>query len=404
MASVRRRLPAARVAVAIGFMLSGIAFASWVVRIPDIQRGLELSEGALGLVLLSVAFGGLLAMPLSGLLISRFGSRAVARGAALTLAISIMLPPRLSSVAALAGVLLVVGAATSVLSVALNTQAAALERRMKRPIMAGLHALYSVGGLLGAAAGGLVAGAGIGAGAHLAGAGALVAIAALATTPALLASALDGGGGAPAFVRPGRPLLLMGVVAFCVLFGEGALADWSAVYLRDVVHSGPATAAAGYAAYSLMMAIGRFAGDRLTLRAGPVGMVRGGALLAATGMLLALTQREAWLVVIGFGAVGAGFSTIYPTVLAAAGRVRGAPPASSIAVVSSMGYVGLLAGPPLIGIVAEWTSLILGLGLVALTSLLILPLSAVVPDVPGRVPRGRRQPITPAPAGLRTGS
>lgn len=148
MASVWRRLPAARVAVAIGFMLSGIAFASWVVRIPDIQRGLELSEGALGLVLLSVAFGGLLAMPLSGLLISRFGSRAVARGAALTLAISIMLPPRLSSVAALAGVLLVVGAATSVLSVALNTQAAALERRMKRPIMAGLHALYSVGGLL----------------------------------------------------------------------------------------------------------------------------------------------------------------------------------------------------------------------------------------------------------------
>jgi MFS family permease len=229
-----------------------------------------------------------------------------------------------------------------------------------------------------------------------------VAIVALASTPALLASALDGGGGAPAFVRPGRPLLLMGVVAFCVLFGEGALADWSAVYLRDVIHSGPATAAAGYAAYSLMMAVGRLAGDHLTLRVGPVGLVRGGAVLAAGGMLLALTQRDAWLVVSGFAAVGAGFATIYPTVLAAAGRIRGAPPAGSIAVVSSMGYVGLLAGPPLIGIVAEWTSLVIGFGLVAVTSLSILPLSGVIPDAPGRIVPTRRKSLRPVPAGLRS--
>src|SRR5690606_37320335 len=136
MRSGNRRIPAARVSVALGFMLSGVAFASWVVRIPDVQQRLALSEGALGLVLLAVAFGGLAAMPLSGYLIARLGSRTVARAAALTLALSVALPPRLPNAMLLAAVLLVLGAATSVLSVALNTQAAALERRMRRPIMA----------------------------------------------------------------------------------------------------------------------------------------------------------------------------------------------------------------------------------------------------------------------------
>lgn len=141
-----RRLPAARAAVAVGFMLSGMAFASWVVRIPDVQTRLGLSESGLGLVLLGVAVGGLVAMPLSGALIARFGSRPVARGAGLCLALSLAIPPQVSSALLLATVLVFLGGATSVLSVSLNTQAAAIERRLRRPIMAGLHALYSVGG------------------------------------------------------------------------------------------------------------------------------------------------------------------------------------------------------------------------------------------------------------------
>jgi MFS family permease len=364
-------------------MLSGIAFASWVVRIPDIRAHLGLSEGALGLVLLAVACGGLAAMPVSGALVGRYGSRGVARGAALALAVAVALPPRLPNVVVLAGALALLGGATSVLSVALNTQAAALERRMRRPIMAGLHALYSVGGLLGAALGGVAAGAGISASAHLAGAALLVAGVTLLIAPSLLGRTVEGGLRGAALVRPDRSLALMGLVAFCVLFGEGAVADWSAVYLRDVLSAGPAMAAAAYAAYSLMMAAGRFVGDALTLRIGPASLVRLGAATATVGMLLALTGGTAWVAVTGFAAVGAGLSTIYPTVLAAAGRVRGAPPAGSIAMVSSMGYIGLLAGPPLIGFIAEATSLQIGFATVGLATTLIVGLAGVVPEGEG---------------------
>ena len=384
-----RRIAAARVAVAVGFMLSGIAFASWVVRIPDVQERLALSEGVLGLVLLAVAMGGLVVMPLSGLLVARFGSRSVARAAALVLAGSVVLPPRVPGVVSLSLALLVVGAATSVLSVALNTQAAALERRVRRPVMAGLHALYSVGGLIGATAGGLAAGAGVGAGSHLLAAAVVVASVTLLVSPGLLGRHVEGGVGGPALARPDRPLLLMGLIAFCVLFGEGAVADWSAVYLRDAVGAGPGFAAAGYAAYSLMMASGRFVGDALAVRLGPSWLVRLGAATATVGMLLALGGWSPALSVAGFAAVGAGLSTIYPSVLAAAGRVRGVPPASSIAVVSSMGYLGLLAGPPLIGFVAEATTLATGFGLVAAGTLAIVALAGVVPQLEPRSARAR---------------
>lgn len=323
-------------------------------------------------------------MPLASLLISSFGSRLVARWAAVLLAISVAVAPRMPVPTLLAAALLVLGAATSVLSVALNTEAAALERRMRRPIMAGLHALYSVGGLLGAAVGGVAAGAGVTAGVHLGVAAVVVAAVAFTISPSLLGGAPRERAARVPFVRPGRPLLLMGVIAFCVLFGEGALADWSAVYLRDTVGSGPAMAAAGYAAFSLWMAAGRFVGDALTVRLGPVLLVRAGAATAAIGMVVALVSADPFLSVAGFGAVGAGLSTVYPTVLAAAGRLRGGPAAGSIAVVSSMGYVGLLAGPPLIGLLAEVVTLRIGFASVVLSSAAILWLSRAIPQ-PGLV-------------------
>ena len=215
----------------------------------------------------------------------------------------------------------------------------------------------------------------------------------LLITPWLLGSALEGGRRGSGLVRPDRSLALMGLVAFCVLFAEGAIADWSAVYLRDAISSGPALSAAGYAAYSMTMAAGRFVGDALTIRLGARWLVRLGAATATAGMFLALGGWTATVSVLGFAAVGAGLSSIYPTVLAAAGRTRGAPPASSIAVVSSMGYVGLLAGPPLIGLVAEATSLRIGFGLVGLATTMIVGLAGVVP----RAERGRAPLVVPVP-------
>ncbi|HUE97288.1 MAG TPA: MFS transporter [Longimicrobiaceae bacterium] len=390
------RLPRARAAVATGLLLSGASFASWVVRIPEVQRRLELSESTLGLTLFGVAAGGMLAMPLSGLLIGRYGSRPVALAALLSLAGSVALAPHAVGAFSLAAVLFMLGAATSVAAVALNTQAAAVERRMRRPIMSRLHALYSVGGLVGAGVGGLAAGSGVGAGWHLGVAAALVAAVALAIAPSLLRPGTDGVATEVArarFARPGRPLLLLGVVAFCVLFGEGAVADWSAVYLRDEAGAGPGLAAAGFAAFSLMMAAGRFAGDALTVRLGPAGAVRLGGFVAALGNAVAVVQNDPLLMVLGFAATGAGLSIVFPAVIAAAGRVSGSTPSSAITVVSSIGYLGLLAGPPLIGIVGEAVSLSVGMAIVSVGGLLIAGLAGILPAAQ---PFAHRRPRAPS--------
>ena len=385
----RDNLRAARAAVAIGFMLSGAGFASWVVRIPDAQRRLDLSEGALGLTLLGMSAGGFLAMPLSAALIARFGSRRVALGATLCLAAAVTGPVHAPTPLLLALVLVVLGAASSVMAVALNTQAAEVERQMGRPIMAGLHALFSLGGLIGAGLGGLVADAGIGAGPHLGVAGLAIAVLALATAPFLLDREPEAAPLAGRRARPARPLLLLGLVAFCVLFSEGAVADWSTIYLRDTAGAGPAQAAAGYAAFSLMMAVGRFVGDALTVRLGPSRLVRLGGATAAAGIAIAVTHPEPWVAVAGFGMVGAGLSSVFPTLVAAAGRTAGAPASSSIAVVSSIGYTGFLAGPPLIGMIGEALSLSVGVAVIGLAGLLIAALAGMLAG--DRVPAPSRR-------------
>ena len=379
-----RRLPAARAAISLAFFLNGVGFASWVVRIPDVQRRLGLSESELGLALLGVAVGGLLAIPLSGFLIAKAGSRPVARSAALLFAATLVVPALAPTRATLTLGLVALGAANSVMAVALNTQAASVERRFRRPIMAGMHALYSLGGLVGALIGGAVAGSAIPVAWHLAAAGTGMIILVLLATPALLRPGSDGASGGPAFARPSRSLALLGAVAFCVLFGEGAAADWSAVYLRDVAAAGPALAAAGYAAFSLTMAAGRFVGDALLLQLGSKTLVRTGGALATTGIALAVALPEPWAVVTGMAAVGAGLSAVFPTVLAAAGRTQGSSPATAIAAVSSIGYTGFLIGPAAIGFAAEAVSLRVAFGIVGLTSAVIVLLAYGLPATGAR--------------------
>ena len=373
-----RQYRAARAAVGLGFMLNGAAFASWVVRIPDAQHHLGLTEGTLGLTLLGMSAGGFLAMTLSAALIARYGSRPVAMGATLCFAAAMPGPALAPTPLALALVLFVLGSASSVMAVALNTQAAEVELRMGRPIMAGLHALFSLGGLVGAGLGGLAADASIGAVLHLGLTGVIVAVLTPVIAPLLLDLEPDVAAAAPTRVRPARPLLFLGVVAFCVLFSEGAVADWSTIYLRDEAGAGPAQAAAGYAAFSLMMAIGRFVGDALTLRLGPVRLVRAGGATAATGIALAIAQGDPWVSVLGFGLVGAGLSSVFPTLMTAAGRSGVTTSAGAISVVSSIGYTGFLAGPPLIGMVAEALSLRLGIAVIGLAGLVIAVLAGIL--------------------------
>ena len=360
-------LRAARAAVAAIFFLNGAATANWLVRIPAVQATLGLSEGELGVALFGVAVGALVAMPVTGRLVARYGSRPVTRVAAIVFAAVFVLPPLASSPLGLFAALVALGVGHGALDVAMNAQAATVERSFGRPIMASFHALFSLGGLVGAAMGGVLASRGVGPLAHLLATSVVVAVAASWVTAALLPAGTDATPDHGRAARPRGTLLTLGVVAFCVLLGEGAMADWTAVYLRDVTRAGPGVAAAGYAAFSLAMASGRLAGDRLRLRIGAPTIIRAGGALAAIGLAGGLALTSPWGAVAGFGLVGAGLSLAFPIVLATASGLPGVSPGPAIATVSTFGYAGFLAGPPLIGFVAEVVTLRGGLAIVVLT-------------------------------------
>jgi MFS family permease len=201
------------------------------------------------------------------------------------------------------------------------------------------------------------------------------------------------------FSSPPKPLLILGILAFCVMLGEGAMADWTGIFLRQFAGASEGIAAAGYAAFSVAMALGRFFGDGLALRLGPVRLVRIGGFLAAAGLLAALVSAHSIVGLIGFAAVGAGFATIVPQVFTAAGRVPGFAPGPALAVVATTGYFGFLLGPPVIGFAAEWLGLRAALGLVVITSALLVVLAGRVR--PERISSRQRtaDPIS-APSGL----
>jgi len=191
-------------------------------------------------------------------------------------------------------------------------------------------------------------------------------------------SAPDTGARAARYARPSRTLWALGFVAFCVLFGEGAMANWSAVYLREISLAGPGLAAVGFASFSLMMTAGRAAGDTLAARLGSVRVTRIGGVVAALGATCAIVFPQPWTVILGFGAIGAGLSGIFPIVLGASARAPGVVPGAAIAMVSMCGYAGLLAGPPLIGAVANTATLRGGLALVAVSCATVVVLARVV--------------------------
>ena len=364
----------ARAATAAVFFLNGVGVASWVVRIPDVQRRLGLSAGALGTVLLGAAAGALVAMPLAGRAVTRRGSRPVTRAGALAFAAALAPLAVAPNAYLLAAALVLFGACNGTLDVAMNAQAAAVERAYGRPIMASFHAFFSGGGLAGSLLGGAVAGAGVPPLAHLVGAALLAAAAAPFAAAAMLPPSADAApddGHAHALALPTGPLLPLGVLAFCVLVMEGAMADWTAVYLRDVARTGPGLAAAGYAGFSATMTLGRALGDRLTVALGGERLVRLGGLAAAAGAALAVLRPAPATAVLGFALIGAGLASSFPAVLAASSRVPGVAPGAGIALVSTCGYTGFLAGPPLIGWVAEAATLRGGLAVVGGAGVLV---------------------------------
>ncbi|MCB0195607.1 MAG: MFS transporter [Anaerolineae bacterium] len=361
-------VPLARWAVLAMFFANGALLANWLARIPQIQANLALSEGELGLALMGMAVGVLTALTMAGGLIARFGSRAVTTGGGVLLCLLLPFLGLMPNMIGLWITLFLFGAAMSTMDVAMNAQGVDVERLLKRSVMSSFHAAFSIGGFVGAAIGAGMAFLGVGPALHFVLAGALFLLFIVLISPRLLpvAPKIEPGMTESVFQLPARALWPLGAVAFCSSIGEGAMADWSGVYLKTIVGTVDGVAAFGFAAFSITMTIGRLLGDNLAMRFGAANLVRAGGLCAAVGLLLAIILPQVAVVLLGFAAVGAGLSIVVPLAFSAAGNIPNLPSGVGIAGVATIGYAGFLAGPPAIGLLAEATTLRVAMLLVLL--------------------------------------
>lgn len=359
----------ARLGVSVLFFVNGALFASWVTRVPAARDRVGAGEAELGLALLGIAVGSMLAMPVAGWLCERRGGRGVAIASGCAYCAAIGLPALAGDVPQLGAALLLVGATAGTLDVSMNVEAISVERAYRRPIMPSFHGWFSLGGLAGALAGGAVAALAVGAEAHLAGTGAAgaacVAWSARLVPAAETTAAAAASRSAAKRVRATPVLVLCGLVAFCAAFGEGAMADWSALYFTDTLHAGGGLAAMGYAAFAGAMAVGRFGGERVIAARGSAGTLQLGCAAMAGALAVGLLSGDRVTTLAAFAVAGLGVACAFPIVLSIAGNGRGAGSGPAVAFVSTIGYTGFLAGPSLIGVVAEHTTLAWGLGLVA---------------------------------------
>ncbi|MET9546366.1 MFS transporter [Streptomyces sp. NPDC006627] len=358
------RLRRARIAVAAVFCVHGAVTGSFATRVPWIQEHASVSAGMLGLALAFPAIGASVAMPLASRISHRFGARNALRGLLAMWTLSLILPSLAPNLLTLCLALFVYGATSGMSDVAMNALGVETETRMRKSIMSGLHGMWSVGALIGSAAGTVAAHLGSDARLHHAlAAAALTALGLAACQGVLDLQATPEEEVPPRFSLPPKSALLIGAVGFCAVFAEGASLDWSAVYLRDVLDSSAGVAAASTTGFTLTMAVARLAGDAVVNRFGAVRTVRVGGVLAALGGLLVVLASHPVMAMGGFALLGLGIAVVVPLAFAAAGR-SGPNPSQAIAGVATITYTSGLIAPSAIGTLADATSLVTSFALV----------------------------------------
>ena len=364
----------ARLATMAAFFVNGGAMAAWAANIPSVREHLGLSETTLGFALLGIAVGSVSALSIAGRLSARYGSRAVVIATAIP---TILLVPALiaaPSLLLLVLALLAFGFCISLMDVAMNAHGVLVEQRLGRPIMSSLHALWSAGSLVGAGGVTLLLRTGMTPLTYALLAASVLAVLALVALPRLLPSTFDRGAAGddrPTFVLPRGPLLGIAALALLAFVAEGAIADWSAVYIRDALNTDRGLAAGGFVAFNLAMFAARLFGDPIRERYSAAALLRGGGVLAALGMALALLASTPALAFVGFALSGLGLSNVVPVLFSAAGALPGVSAATGVAAAASAGYAGFLIGPPIIGVLAGVFTLKVALILVVVFAALI---------------------------------
>ncbi|MCE7040236.1 MFS transporter [Dyadobacter sp. CY312] len=362
----------ARRATLLIFLVCGVGLSSWAPMVPFAKTNLALDDATLGVILLSLGAGAILTMPMAGMLINKYGSRKVMLTAAIVIAIILPLLLLASSGVQLAGALFVFGAAIGSIDVAMNAHAVLVQERYGRHIMSSFHGLFSVGGLFGSIGLGLlIRYAGVSPTVAAVSISVLLLLIAVSQYKYLLPHSEENSVESFSFVVPRGPVLVLGLMCFVFFLAEGAILDWSGVFLQFNRGFDATMAGLGYAAFSIAMAAMRLTGDKMVHKMGSRKVVVYGALLAAAGYLIAVSIPWPGAALIGFVLVGLGAANAVPVFFTAAGNIPGVATSVSIAAVTTLGYSGQLAGPAFIGFIAELTSLPLALGLVGALLLLV---------------------------------
>lgn len=367
-----------RMAVSAFFFMQGLTFSSWASRIPDIKAMLHLNEAELGSILFALPVGQLSAMALSGYLVSRLGSRKVLSIAALFYPGILVCLGMVTSVTQLVVTLFFFGMSANLCNISVNTQGVGVERLYRHSIMASFHGLWSLAGFTGGLISTWMVSYDIPPLMHFC----IIYGAAILILLTMRGSTLprDMQKTEPrtktVFVKPDRYIVLLGMIAFGSMVCEGTMFDWSGVYFEQVVRPGKDLIRLGYIAFMCTMALGRFTADRLVTRFGPITVIRTSGLIIAAGLLLSVVFPHLVTATVGFLLVGFGTSSIVPLCYSMAGRSKIMLPGVALATVSTIGFLGFLIGPPIIGFVAQALNLRWSFALIAvigLTTTIVAP-------------------------------
>lgn len=374
-----------RIAVSAFFFCQGLCFASWASRIPDLKSSLSLSDAALGSILLALPAGQLTAMPFSGRLVTHFGSKKILRICLVLYCICLTNLGLATEPWHLGAALYLFGICGNMCNISVNTQAIRAEKLYQRPIMTSFHGVWSTAGFTGAAIGLLMMSQKVSPYYHFWIVAGLVIITLIIAQKYLQTGRAAAMEKKPFFSKPNAILVQLGVIGFCSMASEGAMFDWSGVYFQQVVHAPSSLIVLGYASFMIMMATGRFLGDSLIAKHGSKKMLRISGVLISTGLFISVLFPHIITATAGFLIVGLGVSSIVPMVYSTAGKVPNISPGMALASVSSISFLGFLMGPPLIGYIAEISSLRYSFGVIGLLgftiAILVSKLKAFDPPV-----------------------
>ncbi|MEV5778086.1 MFS transporter [Streptomyces antimycoticus] len=397
-----RVLYRSRLRISVVFAAHGAAVGAFATRIPWLQQHLGLSDSTLGVALLAPALGSFVAVPFTSRLVHRFGNLRSLTCLLPLWCASLILPALAPDLPALCLALGMFGATSGMMDVLMNVQGVQIEQRLHRPIVASLHGMWAVGGLVSSGCGALAAGADMDARLHFAVTAAVLAgIGLLAARHLPKADPTEARQPPPRFALPPLATLPIGILGFCAVFAEGASGNWSAVYLTSTANASEGIAALSYTGLSFTLALARLSSGFVVTRLGPVRTVRLSGGFAALGGMLVVLARTPPVAIAGFALIGTGVAVVLPLSLSAAGR-HGGDPSRHLAGVATFTYTSSLLAPSVTGAVADAASLPVAFALVTAFAACPLFLASMLAR-PVQSPRERERAATGGPLLLTQG-